>query len=92
MKKQGDVYTLQAIGKEPWSVFTYKFSRDVKENNRAGETALYFAKAMSSQNFKRLSEYADDKMKGFFRFKRGYKSIKRNVGSFHKKCWSIQIL
>ncbi|MDD7913275.1 serine hydrolase domain-containing protein [Polaribacter ponticola] len=76
LKKQGDLYTLEATGKEPWSVFTYKFSKDANENNKTSETALFFANAMSSQNFDGLTTYGDKKMKEFLGSKEGINQLK----------------
>jgi CubicO group peptidase (beta-lactamase class C family) len=65
LKKEGNTYSLETAGKDSWSVFTYTFSRDVKENDAFSETALFFANAMSSQNFEGLINYSNDEMKGF---------------------------
>lgn len=76
LKKEGNTYVLQTIGKEPWSVFTYTFSRNVKEDNASYETALFFAKAMSTQNFEGLTNYANDEMKGFLGTEEGLGQLK----------------
>ena len=76
LAKQGDNYSLKTIGKESWSVFTYPFSRDAKEDNKTSETALYFAKAMSTQNFEGLGDYANDDMKGFLGSEEGENQLK----------------
>lgn len=88
-RKQENQYSLETIGKEPWSVFTYKFSRDAKENNKTSETALFFANAMSSQNFKRLSNYANEDMSGYLGSAKGINQLKgmwayflKNAGAF----------
>ncbi|WP_299156944.1 serine hydrolase domain-containing protein [uncultured Tenacibaculum sp.] len=85
LTKQGNEYSLKSIGKESWSVFTYQFSKNAKENNKASETALFFANAMSSQNFKGLSEYANNDMKGFFGSKEGMQQLKNIWANFNKK-------
>lgn len=89
LRKKGETFTLETIGKEPWSVFTYKFSRDAKENNKTSETALFFAKAMSSQNFNGLSDYANDDLKRFLGSKEGVNQLNgmwtnfiKNAGAF----------
>ncbi len=84
LTKEGDNYSLETIGKESWSVFTYLFSRDVKEYNKTSETALYFANAMSSQNFEGLSDYANEDMKGFFASEEGLQQLK-GIWAYFKK-------
>ena len=76
LTKQGDAYSLETIGTASWSVFTYKFSRDAKEDNKTSETALYFANAMSTQNFEGLGDYANDDMKGFLGSEEGINQLK----------------
>ena len=76
LTKQGDDYSLETIGTESWSVFTYQFSRNAKEDNKPSEIALYFANAMSTQNFEGLSDYANDDMKGFFGSEEGMQQLK----------------
>jgi len=76
LTKQGDDYSLETRGTESWSVFTYQFSRNAKEENKSSETALYFAKAMSTQNFEGLSDYANDDMKGFLGTEEGINQLK----------------
>lgn len=85
LRKQGDGYSLETLGKESWSVFTYKFSRDSKEDNKTSETALFFANAMSSQNFEGLSDYANDDMKGFLGSKEGANQLKGMWAYFIKQ-------
>ena len=76
LTKQGEEYSLESTGVESWSVFTYMFARDAKEDNKTSETALFFANAMSTQNFEGLSDYADDEMKGFFGSEEGMQQLK----------------
>jgi len=76
LRKQGDGYSLETLGKESWSVFTYKFSRDAKEDNKTSETALFFANAMSTQNFEGLADYANGDMKGFLGSEEGINQLK----------------
>jgi CubicO group peptidase (beta-lactamase class C family) len=85
LRKQGDEYSLETLGKESWSVFTYKFSRDAKEDNKTSKTALFFANAMSSQNFKGLSDYANDDMKGFLGSEEGANQLKGMWAYFIKQ-------
>jgi len=85
LRKQGDEYSLETLGKESWSVFTYKFSRDAKEDNKSSETALFFADAMSSQNFKGLTDYANDDMKGFLGSEEGANQLKGMWAYFIKQ-------
>jgi len=87
--KQGENYSLETIGSEPWSLFTYPFSRDAKEDNKLSETALFFANAMSTQNFKGLSDYANEDMKGFLGSEEGANQLngmwaywKKEAGEF----------
>ncbi len=76
LTKEGDAYSLETEGTASWSVFTYKFSRDAKEDNKTSETALYFANAMSTQNFEGLSDYANEDMKGFLGSEEGINQLK----------------
>ena len=76
LTKQGENYSLETIGKESWSVFTYKFSRDAKEESKTSKTALYFANAMSTQNFEGLGDYANGDMKGFLGSEEGENQLK----------------
>lgn len=76
LTKKGNDYSLETIGTESWSVFTYQFSRNAKENNKSSEIALYFANAISTQNFEGLSDYANDDMKGFFGSEEGLNQLK----------------
>jgi len=76
LTKQGENYSLETIGKESWSVFTYPFSRDAKEESKTSETALYFANAMRTQNFEGLGDYANDDMKGFLGSEEGENQLK----------------
>ncbi len=92
LKKQGNNYSLETQGEEEWSVFTYAFSRNAKENDAYSETALFFADAMSTQNFEGLADYASGDMKGFLGSEEGYRSIKRNVGQFFAACRQIYFL
>lgn len=82
LKKEGNSYTMETAGKEPWSVFTYLFSRDLNENDAFSETALFFAKAMSTQNFKGLTNYANDQMKGFLGTEKGLGQLKGMWSNF----------
>jgi len=81
-KKEGNTYSLETSGKEPWSVFTYAFSRNVKENDASSETALFFANAMSTQNFEGLTNYANDHMKGFLGTEEGIGQLKGMWANF----------
>ncbi|MEH6537607.1 MAG: serine hydrolase [Psychroserpens sp.] len=85
LKKQGDGYSLETIGKESWSVFTYQFSRNAKEDNKPSETAVFFANAMSTQNFEGLSDYANDDMKGFLGSEEGINQLKGMWAYFIKQ-------
>ena len=76
LKKEGNTYTLETADNEPWSVFTYTFSRNANENDAFSETALFFANAMSTQNFEGLINYANDDMKGFLGTEEGLGQLK----------------
>ena len=76
LTKEGDMYSIETSGEEPWSVFTYQFSRNAEENNKASEAALFFAKAMSTQNFEGLANYGNDDMKGFLGSDKGVNQLK----------------
>jgi CubicO group peptidase (beta-lactamase class C family) len=76
LTNQGENYSIKTIGSESWSLFTYPFSRDAKEDNKISETGLLFANAMSTQNFKGLSDYANNDMKELFVSKQGIGMLK----------------
>ena len=82
LKKEGNTYSLETAGKEPWSVFTYTFSRNVEENDASSKTALFFANAMSTQNFEGLTNYANDQMKGFLGTEEGLGQLKGMWANF----------
>lgn len=90
LKKEGNGYVLETEGKEPWSLFSYTFSRDAKEKNPASETAIFFANAMSKQNFEGLSFYGNNDMKAFLGSDEGISQLKgmwnnflQHAGEFH---------
>ena len=76
LTKQGNDYSLETMGTKSWSVFTYPFSRNAKEDNKSSESALFFAKAMSTQNFEGLSNYSNEEMKGFLGSEEGINQLK----------------
>lgn len=82
LKNKGNIYSLETVGKEPWSVFTYAFSRNANEHDASSETALFFANAMSSQNFEGLINYANDQMKGFLGTEEGLGQLKGMWANF----------
>lgn len=82
LKNIGNSYLLETAGKEPWSVFTYAFSRNANENDASSETALFFANAMSSQNFEGLINYANEQMKGFLGTEEGLGQLKGMWANF----------
>ena len=82
LKREGNTYSLETGGKESWSVFTYTFSRNAKENDAFSESALFFANAMSTQNFEGLTNYANDQMKGFLGTEEGLGQLKGMWGNF----------
>jgi CubicO group peptidase (beta-lactamase class C family) len=82
LKNRGNTYLLETAGKEPWSVFTYAFSRNANEQDASSETALFFANAMSTQNFEGLINYANDQMKGFLGTEEGLGQLKGMWSNF----------
>lgn len=82
LKKDEGIYSLETAGKEPWSVFTYTFSRNSEENNASSKTALFFANAMSTQNFEGLVDYANEQMKGFIGTEEGLGQLRGMWGNF----------
>jgi CubicO group peptidase (beta-lactamase class C family) len=82
LKSEGNTYYLEAVGEENWSVFTYSFSRDAKEDNKASEIALFFAKAFSTQQFEGLSEYGNDQMNAFLGTEQGQDQLKGMWANF----------
>ena len=90
LAKEGDTYVLETEGKEPWSVFSYTFSRDAKEDNLTSQTALFFANALSTQEFEGLSGYGNDDMKAFLDSDQGLDQLRgmwnnflQQAGKFH---------
>lgn len=82
LKNKGNIYFLETAGKEPWSVFTYAFSRNANEHDPTCDTALFFANAMSTQNFEGLSNHANDQMKGFLGTEEGLGQLKGMWANF----------
>jgi hypothetical protein len=82
LKNKGNTYLLETTGKERWSVFTYAFSRNANEHDAFSETALFFANAMSTQNFEGLIDYANDQMKGFLGTEEGLGQLKGMWANF----------
>jgi hypothetical protein len=82
LKSEGGTYYLETVGEENWSVFTYSFSRDAKEDNKASEIALFFAKGFSTQKFEGLSEYGNDQMKAFLGTAQGQDQLKGMWANF----------
>lgn len=89
IKKRGKHFTLETKGQDLWSIFTYQFSRDAKEDNKACKAALFFAKAMSTQNFEGLTVLGNSEMKAFLGSEKGINQLKgmwtyflQNAGNF----------
>ncbi len=82
LNKEDDKYSLETRGKEPWSVFTYTFSKDAKEDNKASEIGLFFAQAMSTQQFDGLANHANDDMKDFLGTDKGINILKGMWANF----------
>ncbi|MGO4817087.1 serine hydrolase domain-containing protein [Flavobacterium sp. W22_SRS_FP1] len=82
LKNKGNIYLLETAGAAPWSVFTYAFSRNANEQDAPSETALFFANAMSTQNFEGLINYANDQMKGFLGTEEGLGQLKGMWSNF----------
>ncbi len=82
IKNVGGKYFLETAGKAPWSVFTYAFAKDANEKNEASETALFFAKAWSTQQFEGLSDYGNEQMKGFLGTQQGQDQLKGMWANF----------
>jgi hypothetical protein len=76
LKKQRNTYSLETDGEEAWSVFTYAFSRNANENDAYSETALFFANAMSTQNFEGLADHSSGDMNGFLGSEEGLGQLK----------------
>lgn len=82
IKNEGGKYFLETRGKSPWSVFTYAFSKDAYDKSEACETALFFAKAWSTQQFEGLSDYGNEQMKGFLGTQQGQNQLKGMWANF----------
>jgi hypothetical protein len=82
LKKEGNTFSLKTAGKDPWSVFTYAFTKNEEENNAYSETALIFANAMCTQNFEGLTYYANNQMKDFLGTEEGLGQLKGMWANF----------
>lgn len=82
LKKEGSTYLVETGGKEPWSIFTYTFSRNAEENDAYSEAALFFANAMSTQNFEGLTKYSNEQMKGVLGTEEGLGQLKGMWNNF----------
>ncbi|MEQ9375541.1 MAG: serine hydrolase domain-containing protein [Imperialibacter sp.] len=82
IKNEGGKYFLETTGEAPWSVFTYAFAKDASEKNEASETALFFAKAWSTQQFEGLSDYGNEQMRGFLGTQQGQDQLKGMWANF----------
>ncbi len=84
IKNENDSYFLETTGNTPWSVFTYAFSKDANDNSETSKTALFFAKAWSTQQFEGLSAYGNEQMKGFLGTQQGQDQLKGMWANFVK--------
>lgn len=82
--KQGDAYSLSTKNNDSWSVFTYPFSKSIKEESSSLNVASFFANAWSTQNFKGLSKHATKEMNGLFDTEEGINQLKGIWASFIK--------
>ncbi|MTI41142.1 serine hydrolase domain-containing protein [Fulvivirga lutimaris] len=82
IKNEGGNYFLETTGKTPWSIFTYAFSKDANDKSEAVKTALFFAKAWSTQQFEGLSAYGNEQMKGFLGTQQGQDQLKGMWANF----------
>jgi len=85
LTKQENTYALKTIGLNPWSVFTYQFSKNAKEENASNNIALLFANAWSTQNFDGMAKHANDDMKELFETEKGTTMLKNIWGRFIKE-------
>jgi CubicO group peptidase (beta-lactamase class C family) len=90
IKNEGSKYFLETTGQVPWSVFTYAFAKDASEKNEASETALFFAKAWSTQQFEGLSDYGNEQMKGFLGTQQGQDQLKGMWANFVSHAGAFQ--
>jgi len=90
LTKQENKYALKTIGSDPWSVFTYPFSKDVKEENASSNIALLFANAWSTQNFDGMTKHANADMKELFETEKGINMLKNIWGRFIKENGKFQ--
>ena len=88
--KEDDSYLLKTKGEEPWSIFTYQFSRNAANNTKACEAALFFAHAMSTQNFEGLAKHGNDEMKGFLGSEQGVNQLKGMWDYFIKQAGTFK--
>lgn len=90
IKNEGGKYFLETTGEAPWSVFTYAFAKDANEKNEASETALFFAKAWSTQQFDGLSAYGNEQMRGFLGTQQGQDQLKGMWANFVSHAGAFQ--
>lgn len=88
--KQGDAYTLSTKNNDSWSVFTYPFSKSIKEESSSLNVASFFANAWSTQNFKGLSKHATKEMNGLFDTEEGINQLKGIWASFLKNAGAFK--
>jgi len=88
--KQGDAYSLSTKNNDSWSVFTYPFSKSIKEESSSLNVASFFANAWSTQNFKGLSKHATKEMNGLFDTEEGINQLKGIWASFIKNAGAFK--
>ena len=88
--KQNGVYSLSTKSNTSWSIFTYAFSKNIKEESSSLSVASIFANAWSTQNFKGLSEHATKEMNGLFNNEEGVKQLNNIWASFIKQAGAFK--
>jgi CubicO group peptidase (beta-lactamase class C family) len=83
LTKKGTQYAL-STDNNSWSIFTYPFSKNLKEKNSSFTIASFFANAWSTQNFEGISKHATKEMNGLFDTEKGVKQLNEIWASFIK--------
>ena len=83
--KKDNTYLLSTQKNTSWSVFTYPFSKSVKEKHAAVKVASLFANAWSTQNFEGVTKHATKEMNDLFGTEKGVKQLKGIWASFIKE-------
>ena len=88
--KQGDAYTISTKINTSWSIFTYPFSKSIKEKSSSLNVATFLANAWSTQNFEGISKHATKEMNGLYDTEEGVKQLNGIWASFIKQAGAFK--